>query len=250
MPGRRHQQVAASVLSADLSQIGEEARRLEAAGLDRIQWDVMDGRFVPNLTFGPDLIAAARPYTGLFFEAHLMVDEPGPLLGRYAEAGCDLTIVHAEACAHLHRTLGRIRDEGMAAGVALNPATPLEAVRHVLDLCDLVLLMTVNPGFGGQRYLASMESKIRETRRYLDEVGSRADLEVDGGIGPSTIQGPAHAGADVFVVGSALFRHPEGPAGCLEDVTEALDGSGPSPAPLRSASPTPRERPEQASAGR
>jgi ribulose-phosphate 3-epimerase len=205
---RRAIEIAPSVLPADFARLGEEVEALEKAGVDRIQWDVMDGRFVPNLTFGPDVIAAARPHASVPFEAHLMVEEPDLLAHRYVEAGCSLVIVHAEATRHLHRSLGVVRDAGAKAGVALNPATPVEAVRHVLDLVDLVLVMTVNPGFGGQAYLSSMEPKIREAAALI---GDRPiGLEVDGGISPETVASAAGAGANVLVAGSALFRDPEG----------------------------------------
>jgi ribulose-phosphate 3-epimerase len=144
------------------------------------------------------------------FEAHLMVERPDELAHRYVEAGCEILIVHAEACTHLHRSLGRIADLGATPAVAINPATPPEAVRHVLDLVGLVLVMTVNPGFGGQAYLASMEPKIATIRRWITEGGYNVDLEVDGGIGPSTAAGAAAAGANVLVAGSALFADPEG----------------------------------------
>lgn len=174
---------------------------MEQAGVDRIQWDVMDGRFVPNLTFGPDVIASVRDRVGLGFEAHLMVEQPDELAHRYVEAGCELLIVHAEACRHLHRTLDAIKGLGAAAGVALNPATPVEAVENVIDLCDLVLVMTVNPGFGGQQYLVSMEKKVSDVNEAYE-----IDIEVDGGIGPETVTGAAKAGANVFVAGSSLYR--------------------------------------------
>jgi ribulose-phosphate 3-epimerase len=203
-------EIAPSVLPADFAKLGEEVAALEAAGVDRIQWDVMDGRFVPNLTFGPDVIAACRPHASVLFEAHLMVEEPDELAGRYVEAGCDLLIVHAEACRHLHRTLGHIRSLGAKAGVALNPATPAAAVAHVLDLVDLVLVMTVNPGFGGQAYIATMEPKVAEVRTMVLSGGHDVDVEVDGGIGPDTISGAAAAGANVLVAGSALYRDPLG----------------------------------------
>ena len=203
-------EIAPSVLPADFSRLGEEVVALEKAGVDRIQWDVMDGRFVPNLTFGPDVIAACRPHATVPFEAHLMVDEPDALLPRYVEAGCRLVIVHAEATRHLHRSLGRIRELGAQAAVALNPATPAEAVANVLDLCAMVLVMTVNPGFGGQDYIATMEPKITRIRRLIVDGGYDCDLEVDGGIAPATVQGAAAAGANVLVAGSALFRDPLG----------------------------------------
>ncbi len=210
-------EIAPSVLPADFSRLGDAVEALAGAGVDRIQWDVMDGRFVPNLTFGPDVIAACRDRTDLLFEAHLMVEEPDDLLPLWVDAGCGLVIVHAEACRHLHRTLGRIRDLGAAAAVSLNPATPPEAVEYVLDLCDMVLVMTVNPGFGGQRYIATMEPKIATIRRWIVERGLDCDLEVDGGIGPGTIQGAAAAGANVLVSGSSLFKDE---AGLSHAVTE------------------------------
>jgi ribulose-phosphate 3-epimerase len=205
-------EIAPSVLPVDLSQLGVEVAALEAAGVDRIQWDVMDGQFVPNLTFGPDVIKSARRHTSLPFEAHLMVLTPDVMAGAYVDAGCERLIVHAEACTHLHRTLGNIRSLGAKAAVALNPATPASAVAHVLDLVDMVLVMTVNPGFGGQSYIATMEPKIREVRSMITAAGLAdvVDVEVDGGIGPNTVGGAAAAGANVLVAGSALFRDPEG----------------------------------------
>jgi ribulose-phosphate 3-epimerase len=212
--------IVPSVLPADFSRLGEECAALEAAGADRIQWDVMDGHFVPNLTVGPDVIAAVRPVVGLPFEAHLMVTDPDALLPRWVEAGCEMVIVHAEAPRHLHRTLGAVREAGARVGVALNPATPASAVAHVLDLVDQVLVMTVNPGFGGQAYLPTMEPKIAEVRRLLEAAGrdGEVDVEVDGGIAPATVAGAAAAGANVLVAGSALFRDPEGLAHAVADL--------------------------------
>ena len=210
--------IVPSVLPADFARLGEECAALEAAGVDRIQWDVMDGVFVPNLTFGPDVVAACRPSCSVPFEAHLMVVDPDPMLPRWVEAGCELLIIHAESVRHLHRTLGAVRDAGAAAGVALNPATPVAAVEHVLDLVDMVLVMTVNPGFGGQAYLASMEAKVREVRALLDARGLDVDVEVDGGIGPDTVAGAAAAGANVLVAGSALFKDPNGLAAAVADL--------------------------------
>lgn len=211
-------EIAPSVLPADFSRLGDEVAALEAAGVDRIQWDVMDGRFVPNLTFGPDVIKACRPHASVLFEAHLMVEEPDELAGRYVDAGCGLLIVHAEATRHLHRTLGHIRSLGASAGVALNPSTPPEVIAHVLDLCDLVLVMTVNPGFGGQAYIATMEPKLAAVRQMILESGLDIDLEVDGGIGPDTIQGAATSGANVLVAGSALYRDPQGLAHAVTEL--------------------------------
>jgi ribulose-phosphate 3-epimerase len=204
--GDRPIEIAPSVLPADFARLAEEVTALEKAGVDRIQWDVMDGRFVPNLTFGPDVIAACRPYATVPFEAHLMTEAPDDMAPRYVEAGCELLIVHAEATRHLHRSLGRVRELGARAAVALNPATPAEAVAHVLDLCSMVLVMTVNPGFGGQDYIATMEPKIARIRRMIVEGGYDCDLEVDGGISPATVQGAVRAGANVLVAGSALYR--------------------------------------------
>lgn len=210
--------IVPSVLPADFTRLGEEVRLLDKAGADRIQWDVMDGHFVPNLTFGPDVIAAARATVSLPFEAHLMVANPDDLLERYVEAGCEVVIVHVETTPHLHRSLGRIAELGARTGVALNPATPLQTVEHVLDITDLLLVMTVNPGFGGQDYLTSMEPKIAAARAMLDGVERPIDLEVDGGIGPETIAGAARAGADVFCAGSAVF----GPAGGPDEAIPQL----------------------------
>lgn len=213
-------QIVPSVLPADFARLGDEVVALEKAGADRIQWDVMDGRFVPNLTFGPDVIAACRSHVSLPFEAHLMVDEPDTLLARYVDAGCELVIVHAESTRHLHRSLGRVRELGAAAAVALNPATPPEAAAHVLDLCDMVLVMTVNPGFGGQDYIATMEPKISTVRRLIADGGFDCDVEVDGGIAPVTVQGAVTAGANLLVAGSALYRDPDG----LEHAVSELRG--------------------------
>jgi ribulose-phosphate 3-epimerase len=217
---RRPIEISPSVLPVDLAELGHAVAELEAAGVDRIQWDVMDGQFVPNLTFGPSVIAAARRHTSLPFEAHLMVLTPDVMAAEYVAAGCSRLIVHAEACTHLHRTLANIASLGATAGVALNPATPASAVQHVLDLVDLVLVMTVNPGFGGQQYIATMEPKIREVRSMIDAAGlaGLVDLEVDGGIGPTTVGGAAAAGANVLVAGSALFRDPLGLRHAVDDL--------------------------------
>ena len=198
-------QIVPSVLPADFSRLGQECEALEKAGVDRIQWDVMDGVFVPNLTMGPDVIAACRPHVDVPFEAHLMVVNPDELIPRYIEAGCETIIVHQEACPHLHRTLGRIRELGARPAVALNPATPTVVLSYVLDLLDEILVMTVNPGFGGQSYLATMEPKVAEVLAMVERSGRDIDIEVDGGIGPTTVTGAAAAGANVLVAGSALF---------------------------------------------
>jgi ribulose-phosphate 3-epimerase len=204
--------IAPSVLPADFSKIGEEVRALDEAGVDIIQWDVMDGQFVPNLTFGPDVIASARSYSTKPFEAHLMVLTPDVMAQRL--------IVHAEACTHLHRTLENIRGMGATAAVALNPHTPASTIENVLDLVDMVLVMTVNPGFGGQSYIKTMEPKIRQVRDMITArgLGDSVHLEVDGGISPTTIAGAAKAGANVLIAGSALYRDPKGLAHAVTEL--------------------------------
>ncbi|MEI7548520.1 MAG: ribulose-phosphate 3-epimerase [Actinomycetota bacterium] len=213
-------EIAPSVLPADFARLGDEIAALEAAGVDRIHWDVMDGQFVPNLTFGPDVIASVRKHTTLPFEAHLMVLTADNMAAQYVKAGCQRLTVHAEACTHLHRTLGLINTLGARAAVALNPATPVSAVAHVLDLVDMILIMTVNPGFGGQSYIATMEPKVRELRAMIAAQGltERVDIEVDGGIGPKTVAAVVGAGANVLVAGSALFRDPEGVTHAVTDL--------------------------------
>lgn len=212
--------IAPSVLPADFSKIGEEVRALDEAGVDIIQWDVMDGQFVPNLTFGPDVIASARSYSTKPFEAHLMVLTPDVMAQRYVEAGCQRLIVHAEACTHLHRTLENIRSMGATAAVALNPHTPASTVENILDLVDMVLVMTVNPGFGGQSYIKTMEPKIRQVRDMITARGlsDSVHVEVDGGISPTTIAGAAKAGANVLIAGSALYRDPKGLAHAVTEL--------------------------------
>ena len=209
-PAAERFNIIPSVLPADYARLGEELQALEKAGVDRVQWDVMDGVFVPNLTFGPDVIKSVRSWVDVPFEAHLMIVEPDRMLDRWVDAGCELVIVHAETCTHLHRTLGAIRDLGAKAAVALNPATPVDAVRNVVDLLDLLLVMTVNPGFGGQAYIATMEPKIAEAAALLRNADHYVELEVDGGIGPETIAGAATAGARALIAGSALYKDPEG----------------------------------------
>jgi ribulose-phosphate 3-epimerase len=217
--------IVPSVLPADFARLGEEVEALEQAGSDRIQWDVMDGQFVPNITVGPDIVAAARKHTGLPFEAHLMVRTPEVLAERWIDAGCERLIVHAESVDHLHRTLGYVRSLGVAAAVALNPATPAVAVAHVLDLIDMVLVMTVNPGFGGQEYIATMEAKIAEVRTMIELSGLPVDVEVDGGIAPDTIAGAAAAGANVFVAGSALFEDKAGLRHAVEELRTTAEAA-------------------------
>jgi ribulose-phosphate 3-epimerase len=214
----RRIEIAPSVLPADFARLGEEVAALEAAGVDRIQWDVMDGQFVPNITFGTDEIRAARRHTTVPFEAHLMVLTPELLFTEYVDAGCERLIVHAESVVHLHRALDQVRSLDVRAAVAIVPSTPADAVRYVLDIVDMVLVMTVNPGFGGQEYLATMEPKIAAVRALIDASGYDVDVEVDGGITTTTVAGAAAAGANVLVAGTALYQDPEGLAHAVKDL--------------------------------
>ncbi|MGH9136238.1 MAG: ribulose-phosphate 3-epimerase [Acidimicrobiales bacterium] len=222
-------QIVPSVLPADFARLGDDIVALEKAGADLIQWDVMDGQFVPNLTFGPDVIASVRGLVAVPFEAHLMVRTPDAMAAQYVEAGCSRLIVHAEACPHLHRTLANIGELGAAAGVAINPATPVSAIAHVLDLVDLVLVMTVNPGFGGQHYIATMEPKIAEVRDLLSSVGrsETTSIEVDGGISTETAPGAVAAGASILVAGSALFGHDDGLEAAVSELRDVATAAQP-----------------------
>jgi ribulose-phosphate 3-epimerase len=201
--------IAPSILSADFSCLGDEIRAVEAAGADYIHIDVMDGHFVPNITIGPLLVEACRRVTALPLDVHLMIENPDTYIPQFAAAGADIIVVHAEAVHHLHRTVQLIKSLGKRAGVSLNPATPLNVLDYVLDDLDLVLLMTVNPGFGGQSFIEATLPKIHALRAMLDRRGSEAELEVDGGVNPANIARISHAGADVFVAGSAVFGKPD-----------------------------------------
>ena len=208
--------IAPSVLSADFARLGEQVLEAVEGGADFIHLDVMDGHFVPNLTFGPPIIQALRTQTDAAFDVHMMVENPERYIPSLAEARADLITVHVEAVRHIHRVVHQIKDAGILAGVALNPATPVSAVEEILPDLDLVLVMSVNPGFGGQSFIESSVEKIAHVRRMLDERGSPVALQVDGGIGPDTAERVVRAGARVLVAGSAVFGSPHGIAGAID----------------------------------
>ena len=198
--------IAPSILSADFARLGEQVRDAEAAGADWIHVDVMDGNFVPNITIGPLVVRAMRPVTRLPLDVHLMIEGPERYLADFVRAGADRLTVHVETCPHLHRTIQQIKELGVPAGVTLNPATPLSHLEEVLPEVDLVLVMSVNPGFGGQSYIASSTTRLARLRAMLDDIGSQAELQVDGGVNASTIATVVEAGATVLVIGSAVFN--------------------------------------------
>ncbi len=197
--------IAPSILSADFTRLGEEVNAVAAAGADWIHADVMDGHFVPNITFGPEIVAAVRRVTGLPIDVHLMIEKPERYIQAFAAAGADWISVQVETCPHLNRTVQQIKESGARAGVVLNPSTPLSTLDWVLEHCDYVLIMSVNPGFGGQAFIGNSLEKIRRLRRMIDERGLTTRIEVDGGIKENNIAEVAAAGAEVFVAGSAIF---------------------------------------------
>lgn len=214
--------ISPSILSADLSRLGLDLQACEAAGADAIHIDVMDGRFVPNITFGPDIVAACKKVTSLPLDVHLMIVEPEKHLKTFASAGADYLTVHYETCPHIHRTLQTIRELGVKPGLTFNPGTQVDPLELLTDMVDLVLIMSVNPGFGGQKYIPQAIKKIQQTRAILDSHGSNAIVQVDGGITSATIRANYEAGARNFVAGTAVFKHPDGIAGGVRVLREAL----------------------------
>ncbi len=220
--GNKGRKIAPSILSADFSRLGEEIKAVDAAGADWIHIDVMDGRFVPNLTVGPLIVEAAKKVTALPLDVHLMIVEPDHLIPEFIKEGAASVTVHVEACIHLHRTIQLIKQHGAKAGVSLNPATPLSSVEEILDEIDLLLVMSVNPGFGGQKFIPKVLDKIRAARKMIDARGLSVDLEVDGGIKVTNAKDLANAGVDVFVAGSAIFGSGDYRA-TIQQLREAID---------------------------
>lgn len=209
--------LAPSILSADFARLLEDVKKVEKAGCEYLHIDVMDGHFVPNITLGPGIVKSLRKDVNMVFDAHLMIENPDNYIKEFADAGCDIIVVHQEACTHLHRTIQNIKSHGIKAGVALNPATPIETIKYVLQDVDMVLLMSVNPGFGGQSYIPVVTEKIKELKALIDEMNLDIDIEVDGGVKPSNIAEVVNAGANVIVSGSAIFN-----AGDIDEAVKSL----------------------------
>lgn len=201
--------IAPSILSADFSKLGEEIKDVERGGADYIHVDVMDGHFVPNITIGPLIVEAIRPITNLPLDVHLMIENPDQYIEAFAKAGADYITVHVEACRHLHRTIQNIKSHGIKAGVVLNPATPVQSIEHVMDDVDMVLLMSVNPGFGGQTFIPSVLPKIRQVKKMAEAKGLSIEIEIDGGVNEDTAKQCIDAGATVLVAGSAVYNQPD-----------------------------------------
>ena len=209
--------LAPSILSADFARLLEDVKKVEKAGCEYLHIDVMDGHFVPNITLGPGIVKSLRKDVNMVFDAHLMIENPDNYIKEFADAGCDIIVVHQEACTHLHRTIQNIKSHGIKAGVALNPATPIDTIKYVLQDVARVLLMSVNPGFGGQSYIPVVTEKIKELKALIDKMNLDIDIEVDGGVKPSNIAEVVNAGANVIVAGSAIFN-----AGNIDEAVKSL----------------------------